>query len=158
MSNMLKYKGFYGSVSHSIEDEVVHGKIECINDLVTYEAETIAELKVAFEEAVEDYLETCKMIGKEPEKPMSGSFNIRIGSELHKKAYLESKSLNLSLNEYVKSAVEDKLSKERQVHMHVHVESIKPNKERSTFASNYGDAPSPRFRLGEQSRKLVGMH
>ena len=61
MSNILEYKGFYGSVSHSIEDEVVHGKIECINDLVTYEAETVTELKVAFREAVEDYLETCEM-------------------------------------------------------------------------------------------------
>ncbi|OCH66692.1 antitoxin HicB [Vibrio diabolicus] len=155
---MLKYKGFYGSVSHSIEDEVIHGKIECINDLVTYEAETIAELKAAFEEAVDDYLETCELIGKEPEKPMSGSFNVRIGPELHKKAYLEAKSLGLSLNELVKVAVEEKLSKERQLHMHVHVATNKAGRESSTFTSSFGSSEAPRFKFGTQSTKLAGMH
>lgn len=148
MSNILKYKGFYGSVSHSIEDEVVHGKIECINNLVTYEAKTITELKVAFEEAVEDYLETCEMIGKEPEKTMSGSFNIRIGSSLHKKAYLKAKSLNLSLNEFVKSAVEEKLVTDTGVHAHVEV--IKPVEDISVFKSEFGcNHDSQRFELAK---------
>lgn len=85
MNKMLNYKGYFGSIEVSIEDGILHGKIQCINDIVTYEAETPNELKSAFEEAVTDYLETCKELGKSPDKPMSGSFNIRIGSELHKK-------------------------------------------------------------------------
>lgn len=64
MSGILKYKDFYGSIELSYEDKILHGKIECINDLVTYEAETINDLEAAFREAVDDYLDTCKSLGK----------------------------------------------------------------------------------------------
>ncbi|EJL6486938.1 type II toxin-antitoxin system HicB family antitoxin, partial [Vibrio cholerae] len=84
----MKYKGFWGSCEVSFEDGILHGKIECINDLVTYEAATPVELEEAFHDSVDDYLETCEMLGKEPDKTMSGSFNIRVGSELHKKLYI----------------------------------------------------------------------
>lgn len=50
MNNLMKYKGYYGSSSISFEDGVMHGKLECINDLVTYEGATVAELRAAFEE------------------------------------------------------------------------------------------------------------
>lgn len=140
MSNLLKYNGFFGSVSCSIEDGVLHGKVECINDLVTYEANTVTELQLAFQEAVDDYLETCAEIGKEPEKPMSGTFNIRIGSDNHKKAYLAAKSAGLSLNDFIKCAVEEKLSENREVHMHLHVE-------------NKAEHPRPLVFTSEQSFK-----
>lgn len=68
MKNTLEHKNLIGSVSFSSEDEVFHGKIEGIYDLVTFEGGTVADLKSAFEEAVEDYIEICKEIGKKPEK------------------------------------------------------------------------------------------
>ena len=58
MANYLKYKGYIGSVEFSKEDAVLHGKIIGINDLVTYEANCVVELKKAFIDSVEDYLET----------------------------------------------------------------------------------------------------
>ncbi|EKN4037610.1 MULTISPECIES: type II toxin-antitoxin system HicB family antitoxin [Yersinia] len=119
MSNMLKYKGFYGSIEFSIEDMVLYGKIECINDLVTYEAADLPGLKSAFEEAVDDYVETCAIVGKAPEKPMSGSFNIRIGEDLHKKAYLAAKDAGISLNEIVKNSIEEKLVGKKEFHFHI---------------------------------------
>lgn len=118
---LMKYKGFAGSVDFSLEDGVLFGKIECINDLVTFEASNLQELEAAFHESVDDYLETCELIGKEPDKPMSGSFNVRIGTALHKSAYLESKNLNINLNEFIKLAVEEKLNKKQELHMHVHM-------------------------------------
>ncbi|SDA94684.1 hypothetical protein SAMN03080617_03942 [Algoriphagus alkaliphilus] len=66
MKNTLEYKNFIGSVSYSAEDKVFHGKIEGIDDLVTFEGATVADLKTAFAEAVEDYIETCTEIGKKP--------------------------------------------------------------------------------------------
>lgn len=119
MNKMLNYKGYFGSVEVSIEDGILHGKIQCINDIVTYEAETPNELKSAFEEAVTDYLETCKELGKSPDKPMSGSFNIRIGSELHKKAYLAACRSGTTLNDYVKKAIEEKVSERKEIHLHI---------------------------------------
>ncbi len=118
MSNMLKYKGYFGSVEFSIEDGVLHGKIQCVNDLVTYEAETLAGLQEAFEEAVDDYLETCKILNKDPEKPMSGTFNVRIGSELHKKVYLAACADGKSLNDYIKTAIEEKVVGKKEFHFH----------------------------------------
>lgn len=117
----MKYKGFHGSISVSMEDNILYGKIECINDVVTFEAESPADLKLAFEDAVDDYLETCQMVGKEPEKPLSGTFNIRIGADLHKKAYLHAKNEGMSLNDFVKHSMEHALVEEHQVHMHLHM-------------------------------------
>ena len=118
MNNLMKYKGYYGSTSISLEDGVIHGKLECINDLVTYEATTVADLQKAFEEAVDDYVATCEEIGKSPDKTMSGSFNVRIGEALHKKAYLAARSNNMTLNDFVKQAVIDAVNDKKEVHYH----------------------------------------
>jgi len=67
MNKLMQYKGFLGSAEVSLEDGVLYGKIEYISDLVTYEAVTISELKTAFHVAVDDYLDTCEMIGKVPD-------------------------------------------------------------------------------------------
>ncbi len=65
MTDKLRYKDFIGSVHFSAEDEVFYGKIEGINDLVTFEGTTVSKLKSAFKEAVADYIEICKESGKE---------------------------------------------------------------------------------------------
>ena len=106
MKNTLEYKNFIGSVSFSAEDEVFHGKIEGIDDLVTFEGNNVADLKSAFEEAVEDYIKICDEIGKKPEKSYKGSFNVRIKPELHKKVARKALKQGYSLNQYVEKALE----------------------------------------------------
>lgn len=69
MNDILQYKGYYASVNFSAEDEVFFGKILGIDDLVNFEGASVKELKKAFHEAVEDYLETCKKMDKEPNLP-----------------------------------------------------------------------------------------
>ena len=65
MSNLKKYKGFSGSVEVSIDDSCLHGKVECINDLVTYESQTVDGLQQEFEAAIDDYIQTCKELGRD---------------------------------------------------------------------------------------------
>ena len=142
MSNLMKHKGFWGSCEVSFEDGILHGKIECINDLVTYEAATPTELKDAFHEAVDDYLDTCEMLGKEPDKTMSGSFNIRVGSNLHKKLFLKAKERNVSLNDVVKSLLSNGVDDNQTVHMHLHVPDIRSEKEYESDFSNLKRAES----------------
>jgi predicted HicB family RNase H-like nuclease len=103
--NCFNYKGYQGSIEASIKDNCLYGKILFINDLILYEGNTLEELKKNFEEAVEDYLETCKEAGIEPKKPFKGSFNIRIGKELHEKAARRAEEIGKSLNDYVKDAI-----------------------------------------------------
>jgi predicted HicB family RNase H-like nuclease len=106
MKDVLTYKGFIGSVHFSAEDEIFYGKIEAINDLIMFEGKTVQELKKNFHEAVDDYLETCKALGREPNKPFKGGFNVRISPEMHKKAIERATMLGISLNQLVQKAIE----------------------------------------------------
>jgi len=105
MTDILQYKDYYASVHFSAEDEVFHGKILGISDLVTFEGASVKELKKAFHEAVEDYLDTCKQLKKEPNKTYKGTFNVRVTSELHKQAAVVAAQNNISLNDFVKTAI-----------------------------------------------------
>ena len=113
----------------SAEDEVFHGKIIGINDLVSFEGTTVKELKKAFHQAVEDYLETCEELGKEPEKTYKGSFNVRIPSELHREAARHAALNNMSLNDYVRHAIDYLIHKQpgsRTSHMILYFITILP--------------------------------
>lgn len=106
MKDVMIYKDYIGSVHYSAEDEVFYGILEGINDSISYEGSSVSELKAAFEEAVEDYLELCNLNGKEPEKVYKGSFNIRIKPELHKQAAQKAMLEGKSLNQFVEEAIE----------------------------------------------------
>ena len=109
MKDILQYQDFLGSVHFSAEDECFFGKIEAIDDLVSFEGRDVHELKKAFQEAVEDYRELCRITGKPLHKSYRGSFNIRINPELHKKAVQKSLMLGISLNQLVQRAIEEKI-------------------------------------------------
>jgi predicted HicB family RNase H-like nuclease len=112
-NNKLTHKGFIGSVSFSAEDNVFWGKIEGIEDLVTFEADNVNDLKQEFYDAVEDYIETCKELGKPFFKSCKGSFNVRIPQKLHIDAVKLSHLMDISLNKLVQKALE----KEIQTHL-----------------------------------------
>ena len=102
----MEYKAYIGSVDYSSEDEVFHGKLEGIRDLVTYEGTDVKSLKCAFQEAVDDYLQTCEEKNKAPELPFKGSFNVRVGRDLHKRAAIFSTEHKRKLNAVVSEALE----------------------------------------------------
>ncbi len=105
MKDVMKYQDYIGSAHYSAEDEVFYGEIEGINDLISFEGSSVKELKSAFEEAVLDYLELCKLNGKEPEKTYKGTFNVRIKPELHKQAAQKALTQGKTLNQYVEEAI-----------------------------------------------------
>ena len=112
MKDILQYKDFIGSVHFNADDEIFFGKIEGIDDLVSFEGNTVSELKKAFEEAVNDYVIICKENGKKIEKSYKGSFNVRITPEIHKKAKLLSVMQGISLNQFIQKAVEEEVLRE----------------------------------------------
>ena len=109
MTDKLQHKDFIGSVHFSSEDEVFFGRIEGINDLVTFEGSTVEKLKRAFREAVEDYLVLCSETGKEVFKSFKGTFNVRLNPDLHSKAFEHATLEGKTLNQFVKEAIEQKL-------------------------------------------------
>jgi len=106
MNGAMEYKGYIGSVGYSEEDEVFHGKLEGLRDLVTYEGTDVRSLKKAFREAVDDYLATCERLSKKPDTPFKGSFNVRVGAELHKRAAVYAAEHRRKLNAVVSEALE----------------------------------------------------
>ena len=108
--NTLTYKGYVGSVAFSEKDNVFFGKVEGINGLVNFEGESVRELTVAFHEAVDDYLAYCKEEGIEPHKSYSGSLNVRLSPELHSRVAVLAKQAGVSINAFIKSAVERQVS------------------------------------------------
>jgi predicted HicB family RNase H-like nuclease len=104
--NTITYKGYVGSIQFSQEDEVFFGKIEHINDLITFESDNAHKLKEAFEEAVNDYIKFCNEKGTKPEKPFKGSFNVRVSPSVHKLAFIKAKETGISLNKLIERAIE----------------------------------------------------
>lgn len=113
--NIIEYKGYHTRVECSLEDGVLFGRIEGIRDLVTFECESITEAELEFHKAVDDYLEFCTEVGKEPEKEYKGQFNIRIDPELHRAAAVAAFKEGVSLNSFVAQAIREKLTGEKQL-------------------------------------------
>ncbi|KOH44984.1 type II toxin-antitoxin system HicB family antitoxin [Sunxiuqinia dokdonensis] len=105
MKNVLTYKGFIGSVNYSADDRLFFGKIEGINDLVTFEGTSVDELENAFKEMVSLHIEDCQREGKPVEKSYKGSFNVRVSQELHKQAVQTATAKGITLNQLVKRAL-----------------------------------------------------
>ena len=102
----LRYKGYSGTVEYDESVNRLVGKVSGLKQaLILYEGDTVENLKKDFEEAVDDYLETCKAEGKSPEKPYNGQLLLRMTSQLHSDAADKASSLGISLNEFINRAV-----------------------------------------------------
>jgi len=106
MNNIMTYKGYWAKIQYSDEDRCFWGAIEGLErSSISFEGDTVAELRRDFEEAIDSYLETCKAHNFEPEKQYKGSFNVRIEPELHEKATQFAMAFNISLNQFVAKAI-----------------------------------------------------
>ena len=105
MKSTMSYKDYQGSVEYSDEDGVFFGRIIGINDRITFEGDSVANLRKDFQDAVNEYIETCSQIGKEPEKAYKGTFNVRIAPALHKELVFYSSSQGRTLNSVVEEAI-----------------------------------------------------
>ena len=103
--NIVTYKGFAARVEFDAEDEILIGRLAGINDLVSFHADGVEELHAAFREAVDDYVETCRKIGKTPEKAFSGNLMLRVSPEIHAKAALAAELSGKSMNQWAEDAL-----------------------------------------------------
>lgn len=110
MNNILEYKGYNGTVEYSSEDNVLFGKVIGIKSLISYEGQSVEELKADFEGAVDEYLEYCEENSIEPEKTYKGSLNVRFSPETHRKATLIAFSEHISLNQFIENSVNEKIA------------------------------------------------
>lgn len=105
MKKTFKYKGFDGSMEFSAEDECLVGEVLFTQSKIIYVGDTYKELEQAFKDAVDVYLDHCLKHNIQPEKPCSGTFNVRIGASLHKEVVKYAYEHEISLNDVIVKAV-----------------------------------------------------
>jgi len=106
---MMEYKGYIGKVEIDDEAGILHGEVINIRDVITFEGASVDEIQQAFRESIDDYLEFCTQRGESPEKPFSGKFVVRLPTELHRKAYVQARLADKSLNGWVTEVLQTAL-------------------------------------------------
>lgn len=106
---MMEHKGYIGKVEIDEEAGILYGEVINVRDVITFEGTSVDEVQAAFRESVDDYLDFCAQRGESPEKPFSGKFVIRLPAELHRKAYIQAKLADKSLNGWVTEVLQNVL-------------------------------------------------
>ena len=104
MMEHMEYKGYLGSVEVDMSDYFAYGRLMFIRDVVSYRADDLKSIRTSFEQAVDDYLSTCAELGDAPDVPCKGTFNVRIGPELHQQLAILAAKEKVSLNDWVRQA------------------------------------------------------
>ena len=97
----MHYKGYAAHIEYSDEDRCFIGHIAGIHDVVGFHGDSVSELHAAFQEAVNDYIQTCKKLGRPPQKPYSGHIMLRVPPEIHARAAMEAEANGMSLNAWM---------------------------------------------------------
>lgn len=110
--NTMNYRGYIGSIEVSEEDNCLYGKVLALphDTMITYEGQTVSELREDFHGAVDDYLAMCQAEGIEPRKSYSGVLNVRISPETHSKVAILAKQAGISINAFIRNAVEKQIA------------------------------------------------
>ena len=103
--NVMSYKGYAARIEFDAEDEIFFGNIAGISDVIGFHANTVEDLKSTFHEAVDDYLETCRKIGKEPQKSFSGKMMFRVDPDVHARAARAAELAGKSLNQWAEEVL-----------------------------------------------------
>ena len=111
-SDMMRYKDYRAVISYDEEDRIFVGEVFGISDSLNFHGRSIDELEEAFHDSVENYLELCRKIGKNPQKEYSGTFNVRTSPALHEKAAEYAANNGITLNQVVSRAMEVFLKKQ----------------------------------------------
>jgi predicted HicB family RNase H-like nuclease len=110
MKDVMKYRGFIGSVHYASEDRVFYGKVEGINDLISFEGSTVDELEEGFKYMVDEHIKDCNKKNIPIEKSYKGNLNIRLSPDLHKKAAHNAALKGVSLNQYINDAIKREIA------------------------------------------------
>jgi predicted HicB family RNase H-like nuclease len=102
----ISYKGFQASVA--FDDGALFVKVLHIDDVLVAQVDAASAAEAALKELVDAYLDDCKELGKDPQKPFSGTFNVRVGADLHRRAAMAAAEEGKTLNAWIEDAIRQK--------------------------------------------------
>ena len=104
---MLNYKGYIGHITFDDDADIFHGEVINTRDVITFQGETITELKQGLEDSVDTYLSYCKKKNREPDKPFSGNFTLRTTPDQHRDFMLAARKNGVSLNRWANQVLSE---------------------------------------------------
>ena len=104
--NVMSYKGYSARLEYSDNDGCFVGHVAGIRDIIGFHGDSVAELRNAFQEAVDDYLATCERMNRAPQRPYSGKIMLRIDPELHARAAMRAEAEGKSLNAWAQEVLQ----------------------------------------------------
>ncbi|MGE5495108.1 MAG: type II toxin-antitoxin system HicB family antitoxin [Burkholderiales bacterium] len=122
MSNVMKYKDYFANIEYNAEDNIFVGRVQGIVDVLVFEGSSVEELKQQFKNTIDDYLDLCQRINKNPDKAFKGSFNVRIPPEMHKEAVRQAIKQGITLNEFVSRAIKEKIDQKQTMNINIQIE------------------------------------
>ena len=105
MSNLMSYKGYSASMTFDAEDKIIVGRIQDVDDIISFHGESVAAFESCFHAVIEAYLAAAKALGTAPEKPASGKVMLRIAPEVHAAALKAAARSGTSLNKWAEGAL-----------------------------------------------------
>ena len=111
----MNYRGYSATIEYEADDRVFHGRVNDISDVVTFEGTSVDELEAAFRNAVDEYVAFCATLGRDPQKPYSGRFLVRVPPDVHRRMAEAATRARESMNAWVQKAIEARLGEPRPV-------------------------------------------
>jgi predicted HicB family RNase H-like nuclease len=102
----MTHNGYVATIELDEEAGIFHGEVVNTRDVLTFQGRTLDELQVAFADTIADYIEWCRERGKEPERPYSGNFTVRLAPELHRRVATAAARAGKSVNAFITQALE----------------------------------------------------
>lgn len=104
---MMQYKGYFAHIEFDDEANIFHGEVVNIRDVITFQGESVENLKNAFVDSIEDYLNFCAARGEQPEEPFSGRFTVRLSPDQHKKVVMAAAKAGKNIDAWVSDILVD---------------------------------------------------
>lgn len=111
MNSMLEYKGYHAKIEFDAEDKIFVGEVFGVRDSLNFHGKSVDEIQEMFHQTIDNYLELCAELDRQPDKEFKGSFNVRIDPALHRQAALKAEQDHMTLNQYVERAIRSAVSK-----------------------------------------------
>jgi predicted HicB family RNase H-like nuclease len=102
----MEYKGYLAHIQFDDEANLFHGEVANIRDVVTFQGQSVEELRQAFEDSIEDYLAFCLERSEEPNRPYTGLFTVRLSPEQHRKVVLAAEKTGQGVDMWVTAVLD----------------------------------------------------
>ena len=113
---MLEYKGYTGCVEFDSEKDIFHGEVENLRDVITFQGSSVAELRQAFQDSIDNYLAMCAERREQPEKPYSGKYVVRIDPEMHRDAAIAAAKQGKTMDQWTSDAIREAIFRSNKTH------------------------------------------